>query len=70
MKIVGLALLAALGGYVLGLFGGMLLVNLFSSNSHDKSVEAAMSSAFIYGPLVAVLAFVLTLVYLLRRNGG
>jgi hypothetical protein len=68
MKIFGLALLAAIGGYLIGLFAGMLLVNLLSSNTHDSSVEAAMTSAFIIGPLVAVLAFVCTLVFLLRQS--
>lgn len=70
MKIFGLALLAAIGGYIIGLFGGMVLINLFSSNTHDKSIEAAMTSVFFIGPLVAVLAFVLTLIYLLARSGG
>jgi hypothetical protein len=70
VKIFGLALLAAIGGYIIGLFGGMIAINLFSSNTHDKSLEAAMTSAFFIGPLVAVLAFVLTLVYLLGRGGG
>jgi hypothetical protein len=69
MKIFGLALLAAVGGYLIGLFAGMLLVNLLSSNTHDSSVEAAMTSAFIIGPLVAVLAFACTLVFLLRQSG-
>ena len=68
MKIFGLAVLAAVVGYLIGLFGGMLLVNTFSSNTHDRSVEAAMTSAFIIGPLVAVLAFVLTLVILLMQR--
>jgi hypothetical protein len=48
----------------------MGLVNLMSSNSHDRSVEAAMTGAFFIGPLVAVLAFVATLAYLLIRSSG
>ena len=68
MKTLGLSLLAALVGYVTGLFGGMGLVNLFSDNTHDKSMEAAMTGAFFVGPLVAVLAFIVTLVYLIMRN--
>ena len=66
MRILGWSLLAAVGGYLAGLFGGMLLVNLFSSNTHDKSVEAAMSSAFFYGPIAAVVAFLV--VFLLLRS--
>jgi hypothetical protein len=68
MKTFGLSLLAAAIGYVVGLFGGMGLVNLMSSNTHDRSVEAAMTGAFLVGPLAALLAFASTLVYLLRRG--
>ncbi len=68
MRIIGMSLLAAIGGYAAGLFGGMALVDRFSSNTHDRAVEAAMTSAFCYGPLVALLAAVLTFVYLSRRG--
>ena len=70
MKTFGLSLLAAVVGYVIGLFGGMGLVNLFSSNTHDKSMAAAMTGAFFFGPIVAVLAFIATLVFLLMSSGG
>ena len=50
-------LLWALIGYVAGAFGGGLLVSLLSSNSHDRSLEAAMTGAFVLGPLAAVVAF-------------
>jgi len=32
---------------------------MLSSNTHDKSMEAAMTGAFYTGPLAAVLGFVL-----------
>jgi len=67
LKIIGLSILALVGGYVLGLVGGMLLVNTFSSNTHDRSVEAAMTSAFVVGPITAILALAATLGYLLMR---
>lgn len=41
MKVFGLAVLAAIIGYLMGLFGGMFLLDIFSSNVHDKSMEAA-----------------------------
>jgi hypothetical protein len=47
----------------------MLLVDLLSSNTHDKSVEAAMSSAFFYGPIAAAAAF-LVVFFLLRARGA
>jgi hypothetical protein len=68
MKTLGLSLLAAVVGYIVGLFGGMGLVNLLSSNTFDRSMEAAMTGAFFIGPLVAVLAFTGTLVYLRIRH--
>ncbi len=42
-------------GYVVGLFGGMGLVYLLSSNQHDQSAEAAMTGAFVVGPLTGLL---------------
>ena len=54
MKIFVLSLLTAVGGYLIGVGGGILLVNLLSSNPHDKSVEAAMTGAFVTGPVAAV----------------
>ncbi len=69
MKIFVLSLLAASGGYLIGVGGGILLVNLLSSNTHDKSVEAAMTGAYVIGPVAALLSFIVTLTYLLRRKG-
>lgn len=46
--------LAVLGGVLAGYAGGAglgaLLVQLFSGNVHDKSVEMAMTAAFVTGP--------------------
>ena len=67
MKTLGLAVLAAIGGYFIGLFGGMLVVETFSSNQHDKSVEAAMTGAFVAGPLMAVVAVIVLLIFRSRR---
>jgi hypothetical protein len=49
MRLIGLSLLAAIGGYVIGFFGGMALVNRVSPNTHDKSVEAAMTATRLAG---------------------
>lgn len=43
MKTFGLAVPAAIGGYAVGLFGGMVLTEALTSNRHDKSLEAAMT---------------------------
>ena len=67
LKIIGLAILALIVGYGIGLFGGMWLVNTFSANVQDRELEAAMTGAFVYGPLTALLALVGTLLFLFIR---
>ena len=44
---LGVAVIA----YALGALAGCGLVTTLSSNVHDKSVEAAMTGAFVSGPL-------------------
>ena len=68
MKIALISLVAGVIGYVVGAILGMLLINLFSSNTHDKSVETAMTSFFVFGPIAALLSFAVTLFYLLSRR--
>ena len=58
MRRVAFGLLWAVPGYLLGAFGGGALLYLVSTNQHDRSVEAAMTGAFVFGPLAAVVAFV------------
>jgi len=52
-----IGLLWAVPGYIVGAFAGGYLVSLLSSNTHDRSVEAAMTGAFVLGPLAAIIAF-------------
>ncbi|TMH07269.1 MAG: hypothetical protein E6H67_04120 [Betaproteobacteria bacterium] len=66
MKRFGIALLWAVGGYLVGAFGGGWLVTEFSSNMHDRSVEAAMSGVFFFGPVLAVVAFIAAMLW--RRS--
>lgn len=58
MKMVLVGCGALVGGYLAGLFGGMLLLNVFSSNIHDRGMEAAMTAAFVIGPITAILAVI------------
>lgn len=48
----------AIAGYLIGAFGGGWLVTKLSSNMHDRSTEAAMTGAFVYGPALALIAFI------------
>jgi cytochrome bd-type quinol oxidase subunit 2 len=70
MKTFGLAVLAATGGYLIGLLGGMFLIEASSSNQHDKSVEAAMTGAFVSGPLMAAVAVIVTLIFRFRHSSN
>jgi hypothetical protein len=58
MKRLGIGLLCAIGGYFVGACAGYFLIEWFSSNVHDRFLEAAMSSIFVWGPFGAVVAFV------------
>ena len=61
MKSFGVALLSAILGYIVGLFGTMAAIEIFASNTHDKSMEAAMTGAFVGGPLMAVVSVIVIL---------
>ena len=59
MRRVGIGLLYALIGFIVAAPLTGLLVSQLSSNTHDVSVEAAMTAIFVGGPLGAVLGFVI-----------
>jgi len=58
MKYVGIGFLIGLAGYVLAAFLSYYLMGKFSSNGHDRSVEASMTSAFVFGPIGFILTFI------------
>ena len=71
MKILGISLLVALGGYAIGVIAGIGLVHAFSSPKPDKSVEAVVTGFILVGPAAAILSFLVALVYqLVRRTGN
>lgn len=49
-------LLVSVAGFVAAAVAGYFLVEWFSSNQHDRSVEAAMTSVFFCGPIGAIVA--------------
>jgi hypothetical protein len=59
----GFSFLGGIASYIIGLFGGMALVSLISSNTHDKSMEIVMTGFFVTGPILAVVGFAGTLIY-------
>lgn len=58
MKYVGIGFLIGLAGYVLTAFVSYYFMGKFSSNGHDRSVEASMTSFLVFGPIGFILAFI------------
>jgi cytochrome bd-type quinol oxidase subunit 2 len=60
---------AILCGYVAFAFafGGGWLISEFSSNRHDRALEAAMTGAFVLGPIGAVAGLIVALVFTRRK---
>ena len=54
-KRIAMGILGGVLGYALAAFGGGYLVSALSSNTHDRSVEAAMTGAFVIGPLAGLI---------------
>jgi len=54
-------------GYIVGATVGAGLIQLLSANAHDKSVEMAMTAAFVTGPIGALIGVIAALVSLRRR---
>jgi cytochrome bd-type quinol oxidase subunit 2 len=48
-------------------FGGGWLISEFSSNRHDRALEAAMTGAFVLGPIGAVAGLIVALVFTRRK---
>lgn len=51
-------LIGLVAGYAIGALAGYAGVEAFSANTHDKSLEAAMTAAFFTGPIGAVLGLI------------
>ncbi len=56
LKTIGVMFLWLIGGYVGGVPVGWFLIQMFSSNRHDKDLEAAMTSGFFIAPIIALIA--------------
>jgi hypothetical protein len=70
MRRFGIGILGAIVGYIIAAFAGYWLIEWFSSNTHDRSVEAAMTSAFVIGPFGAVAGFIVGLMVGGRRSNA
>ncbi|MCF0073980.1 hypothetical protein LZD49_26095 [Dyadobacter sp. CY261] len=63
MKIFLLSLLIAIAAYLVAA-GGYFLITKLSSNTHDKSMEASVTTAFVLGPIAAIFAFIVAFLML------
>lgn len=61
-------LLWGICGYVVAMEASYFLILQLSSNMHDRSLVAAMNSAFVFGPGGAVAAFAVCMVRTGRRQ--
>ena len=68
MKRFAIALLCGVGGYATVASASYFLIEQFSSNVHDRAIEAAMTSVFVFGPLGAIVAFIVAFVRLGRDS--
>lgn len=59
--------LGAVAGYAVGAALGAMLITLLSGNTHDKSLETAMTAAFVTGPLGAVIGLLAAVLRSRRR---
>jgi uncharacterized membrane protein YjjB (DUF3815 family) len=57
------ALLGMLIGYPVFAFAGYWLIDLFSGNHFDRSVEAIMTAAFAIGPAGAIIGLIAGLIF-------
>ena len=58
MKRFGIGILLSIVGYIIAAVAGYFLVAQFSANTHDRSVEAATTSVFFFGPIGGIATFI------------
>lgn len=68
VKCMMIGLLCGVFGYFVAVEAGYFLTMLLSSNVHDRSLVAAMNSAFVFGPGGAVAAFAVAVALVMRRR--
>ncbi|HET8622262.1 MAG TPA: hypothetical protein VFM14_01740 [Gemmatimonadales bacterium] len=69
-KSVVLGIAGGVLGYLVAGFGGGLAISLLSPNTHDRSAEAALTGAFVLGPMGAVVGFLIAFLRSRTRGNG
>jgi len=68
LRRIGFGFLFAIAGFIIAAIASYFLILEFSANVHDRSVEAAMTSVFFFGPVGGVLGFVVGVIFGGRRS--
>ena len=68
LRRLAIGLACAVVGYIVCAFAGGMAIQALSSNRYDRETEAAMTGAFVIGPLGAIVAFFAGAVWLGRRT--
>lgn len=67
LRRLGFGALFAVAAFIAAAIASYFLILQLSSNVHDRSVEAAMTSVFFFGPIGAVVGFVAGAIFGGRR---
>ncbi len=59
MKYIGIGFLAGIIGFIVIASLSYFLINKFSSNGHDRTMEASMTSIFFFGPIGFIVFFII-----------
>lgn len=63
-----MAVLGLLIGYPIFAFAGYWIIQLFSGNTFDRSLEASMTAVFAIGPLGAIVGLIAGLIMASHRR--
>jgi hypothetical protein len=67
MRRLLISMLVAVAAYPAAAVGGGALLFALSAHTHDRRLEAAMTGAFVFGPVTAIVAFLIAYVRTGRR---
>lgn len=67
MRMLFAALLGLIAGYAAGVAIGIALIGALSTNTHDKAVEVATTSALVTGPIGALIGVIAGLLLARRK---
>ena len=59
MKYICISFLSGIAGFAILAFLSYYLIGKFSSNGHDRGVEASMTSIFVLGPIGFILGCII-----------